>query len=116
MSVPGERSAADMPIQGYPPDDSRDRRGRETLSSGASAREIPSGAAPESEASQMSCEHLICAACAGPVDEGRCPTCRAARSHVHQQGLNSLPPAVIVAIVALAALMLLLISGHFSGL
>ena len=33
----------------------------------------------------MSCEHLICAQCAGPVVEGRCPACRAARQHVHHQ-------------------------------
>ena len=31
----------------------------------------------------MSCEHLICAHCAGPVAEGRCPVCRAARSDLH---------------------------------
>ncbi len=30
----------------------------------------------------MSCEHLICAHCAGPVVEGRCPVCREARAHV----------------------------------
>jgi len=60
----------------------------------------------------MSCEHLVCAACAGPVDEGRCPSCRAARAHLHPHGDTAFPPAVIVAIVAMVALILLLISGH----
>jgi hypothetical protein len=37
-------------------------------------------------ASTVSCEHLICATCAGPVAEGRCATCRAARAEVHGHG------------------------------
>jgi hypothetical protein len=60
----------------------------------------------------MSCEHLICAACAGPVEQARCPVCRAARAQVHHHGFVALPPAAIVAIIALAALALLLISGR----
>jgi hypothetical protein len=60
----------------------------------------------------MSCEHLVCAACAGPVDEGRCPSCRAARAQLHNHGATAFPPAAIVAIVAMVALILLLISGH----
>ena len=38
----------------------------------------------------MSCEHLICAQCAGPVAEGRCPVCRAAKSdlHHHTHGIS----------------------------
>ncbi len=31
----------------------------------------------------MTCEHLVCAVCAGPVVEGRCATCRISRAHVH---------------------------------
>ena len=60
----------------------------------------------------MSCEHLVCAACAGPVDEGRCPSCRAARAQLHNHGTTAFPPAAIVAIVAMVALILLLSSGH----
>jgi len=60
----------------------------------------------------MSCEHLICAACGGPVEQARCPACRAARADVHRHGFTALPPAAIVAIVALIALALLLISNH----
>lgn len=60
----------------------------------------------------MSCEHLVCAACAGPVDEGRCPSCRAARAQMHHQGFTALPPTAIVAVLALVALILLLLAGR----
>jgi hypothetical protein len=51
----------------------------------------------------MSCEHLICARCAGPVAEGRCPVCRAAKSdlHRHHHGVN-FPYAVILLLLAIA--------------
>jgi hypothetical protein len=56
----------------------------------------------------MSCEHLICARCSGPVVEGRCPTCRNARDRVHRHG-PSVPPALILAaLVALLFLALIL--------
>ncbi len=53
----------------------------------------------------MSCEHLICARCAGPVVEARCPACQAARAqtHHHSSGLN-------VPLIA-AILLLLLLAG-----
>jgi hypothetical protein len=50
----------------------------------------------------MSCEHLICAHCSNPVVEGRCPTCREARSELHRHG-SPLPPALVLA--ALVALL-----------
>jgi len=31
----------------------------------------------------MSCEHLVCANCSGPVAEARCPVCRASKAEVH---------------------------------
>jgi C4-type Zn-finger protein len=51
----------------------------------------------------MSCEHLICAQCAGPVSEGRCPVCRAAREdlHRHGHGLN-IPYAVALLLLIIA--------------
>jgi hypothetical protein len=49
----------------------------------------------------MSCEHLICAQCAGPVAEGRCPVCRAARSHVHHPGHHLAVPIVLAALLVL---------------
>jgi hypothetical protein len=54
----------------------------------------------------MSCEHLICAQCAGPVVEGRCPACRAARQHVHQHFSIS-PQLVLAALLALTVVLLL---------
>jgi hypothetical protein len=55
----------------------------------------------------MSCEHLICAQCAGPVVEGRCPACRAARQEVHHHHFNATPQMVIAALLLLTLLMLL---------
>ena len=54
----------------------------------------------------MSCEQLICAQCAGPVVEGRCPACRASRDHVHQHSGAS-PQLIIAAILVLSILLLL---------
>jgi hypothetical protein len=48
----------------------------------------------------MSCEHLVCASCAGPVVEGRCAVCRASRDHVHSSALITLTPQMIAFIVA----------------
>jgi hypothetical protein len=60
----------------------------------------------------MCCEHLVCASCANPVAEGRCPTCRTARAEMH----GSSTPAysyVVAAVLLFAALVLLL--GHTLG-
>ena len=54
----------------------------------------------------MSCEHLICAQCAGPVIEGRCPACRAAREHVHHQHFSISPQLVLAALLALTVVLL----------
>ena len=54
----------------------------------------------------MSCEHLICAQCAGPVIEGRCPACRAARQHVHHH--STVSPQLLIAIILVLAVLLLL--------
>jgi len=54
----------------------------------------------------MSCEHLICAQCAGPVAEARCPACREARAEVHRHvGGYSLP---VITALLLAALLIML--------
>jgi hypothetical protein len=63
-------------------------------------------AARHPEGVPMSCEHLICAQCAGPVVEGRCPACRASRDHVHHNSGAS-PQLIIAAILALAFVLLL---------
>jgi hypothetical protein len=53
----------------------------------------------------MSCEHLICAQCAGPVVEGRCSSCQASRAHLHHRS-----PGLSLPIVAAAILTLLLVT------
>ncbi len=62
----------------------------------------------------MSCEHLICAHCANPVIEGRCPACRAARQHVHHQHFSVSPQLILAAVLALT-LLLLLLGLRFGG-
>jgi hypothetical protein len=62
----------------------------------------------------MSCEHLICAHCAGPVVEGRCPVCRASRAQVHHHGPGSPSPQLLIA-AALILLLGLLIAVHVLG-
>jgi len=56
----------------------------------------------------MSCEHLVCASCAGPVVEGRCTVCRAAREHVHSSALITITPQMIALVVAVLAMIAVL--------
>jgi hypothetical protein len=58
----------------------------------------------------MSCEHLICASCAGPVAEGHCPVCQASRAHVHHSGSGLRIPLILVTLVVL----LLLLAMHLA--
>jgi hypothetical protein len=62
----------------------------------------------------MSCEHLICAHCAGPVAEARCPVCRAAKSdlHHHHSYSGSIPYAIGLLLLALAVLLALQHLAH----
>jgi hypothetical protein len=60
------------------------------------------------EVEAVSCEHLLCAACGGPVVEGRCPACRAARARVHRHNPLGLSPFAL-AVLAMVLLALLLI-------
>ncbi|MDI3421720.1 hypothetical protein [Streptomyces luteolus] len=54
----------------------------------------------------MTFDRLVCANCAAPVSEGRCPVCRANRQRMQQEGpLAGLNP------VALVALLLVLIGA-----
>lgn len=60
----------------------------------------------------MTCDRLVCANCAAPVSEGRCPVCRASRQRLHEEGffggLSGLSPsallALLVALIAVAVL------------
>ncbi|MFJ6700796.1 hypothetical protein ACIQM4_32775 [Streptomyces sp. NPDC091272] len=49
----------------------------------------------------MTYDRLVCASCAGPVAEGRCPTCRASRQRLEQQQnpFSQLSPASLVALL-----------------
>ncbi|MEW1635848.1 hypothetical protein AB0469_17435 [Streptomyces sp. NPDC093801] len=53
----------------------------------------------------MTIDRLVCANCAAPVSQGRCPVCRANRERLQQEGpfggLN--PMALIVLMVVLVA-------------
>jgi hypothetical protein len=60
----------------------------------------------------MSCEHLICANCASPVVEARCPACTAARAHVHHRGGGLTLPLTAAALVALVLVLLVLQLTH----
>jgi hypothetical protein len=50
-------------------------------------------------------DELVCAACAGRVSEGRCPTCRSARDEL----AAGRPPAELFLLGALAAAVLLVL-------
>ncbi|MFK8846958.1 hypothetical protein [Streptomyces sp. Ac-502] len=58
----------------------------------------------------MTYDRLVCANCAAPVSEGRCPVCRASRERLQENGsFGQVTPAAIVALlVALVALAMLL--------
>ncbi|MFH8573822.1 hypothetical protein [Streptomyces sp. NPDC017993] len=60
----------------------------------------------------MTYDRLVCANCAAPVSEGRCPVCRASRERLqHQQGgmFAQLSPVTLVALlIVLIAVGLLL--------
>jgi hypothetical protein len=61
----------------------------------------------------MSCEHLICAQCAGPVAEGRCPVCQAARARMHHHH-HSGPGLTVPLIAALLLVLLLMLALHLA--
>jgi len=55
----------------------------------------------------MTCERLVCAACAGQVVEAGCPVCSAARAD-HHHPAGPLTPSLLLAVLALLAVALLL--------
>ncbi|GGR67960.1 hypothetical protein GCM10010269_03480 [Streptomyces humidus] len=50
----------------------------------------------------MTYDRLVCANCAAPVSEGRCPVCRANRERLQQQEsfLANLNPMALIALLA----------------
>ncbi|WP_322767348.1 hypothetical protein, partial [Frankia sp. Cr1] len=63
------------------------------------------------EVDGMCCEDLICARCAGPVAEGRCASCRAARDSMHQPSIT-ITPQVLIVIVSVLLMLTLLAVRH----
>ncbi|GGV62112.1 MULTISPECIES: hypothetical protein [Streptomyces] len=58
----------------------------------------------------MTYDRLVCANCASPVNEGRCPVCRANRERMQQENfLAGLNPMTLIALltVLIAAVALL---------
>ncbi|NBM20065.1 hypothetical protein [Streptomyces sp. GC420] len=60
----------------------------------------------------MTYDRLVCANCAAPVSEGRCPVCRANRERLQQENpfswLSGLtPPQLIALLVVLVAALVL---------
>ncbi|MFT2019644.1 hypothetical protein ACMA1D_27980 [Streptomyces sp. 796.1] len=52
----------------------------------------------------MTYDRLVCANCASPVSEGRCPVCRARRRTQPEGPLAGLTPAALIALlIALVA-------------
>ncbi|MEU6733741.1 hypothetical protein [Streptomyces physcomitrii] len=50
----------------------------------------------------MTYDRLVCANCAAPVSEGRCPVCRASRARMQQQGpFAGLNPMMLIALLAI---------------
>ncbi|PRH79018.1 hypothetical protein C6N75_11805 [Streptomyces solincola] len=58
----------------------------------------------------MTYDRLVCANCASPVSEGRCPVCRANRERLQQDGPfgGISPAALLVMLVLLVAAVALL--------
>ncbi|MEN3584748.1 hypothetical protein AAH978_11425 [Streptomyces sp. ZYX-F-203] len=59
----------------------------------------------------MTYDRLVCANCAAPVSEGRCPVCRASRERLRQGGLLSgLGPVALAALLAVLVTALALLA------
>ncbi|GGT42860.1 hypothetical protein GCM10010226_19470 [Streptomyces phaeofaciens] len=53
------------------------------------------------EGERMTYDRLVCANCAAPVNEGRCPVCRANRQRLQQENfLGGLNPMALIALLA----------------
>lgn len=64
----------------------------------------------------MTCDRLVCANCAAPVSEGRCPVCRASRERLqHQEGVFAgLTPATLLALLV-ALIAVALVAHNFAA-
>ncbi|KPH97888.1 hypothetical protein OK074_6332 [Actinobacteria bacterium OK074] len=59
----------------------------------------------------MTYDRLVCANCAAPVSEGRCPVCRASRQRLQQDGpFSGLNPTALIALIAVLIAALALVA------
>ena len=70
-----------------------------------------SGSGTAAKEARMTYDRLVCANCAAPVSEGRCPVCRANRERLQQEspfaGLN---PMALIALLAVLIAALALVA------
>lgn len=60
----------------------------------------------------MTYDRLVCANCAAPVSQGRCPVCRANRERLQQEGpfSSGLNPVALVALLVILVAALALVA------
>ncbi|MET7715991.1 hypothetical protein [Streptomyces sp. NPDC005407] len=61
----------------------------------------------------MTYDRLVCANCAAPITEGRCPVCRANRERLQQQGpFGGLSPVALLTLLVVLIAALALLAAH----
>lgn len=61
----------------------------------------------------MTYDRLVCANCAAPVNEGRCPVCRANRERLQQEGpLGGMSPVALLTLVVLLVAAVSLLAAY----
>ncbi|GAA1596934.1 MULTISPECIES: hypothetical protein [Streptomyces] len=61
----------------------------------------------------MTYDRLVCANCAAPVSQGRCPVCRANRERLQQEGpFAGLNPTALIALLVVLVAALALVAQH----
>ncbi|MEV4192898.1 hypothetical protein [Streptomyces toxytricini] len=61
----------------------------------------------------MTYDRLVCANCAAPVSQGRCPVCRANRERLQQEGpFAGLNPMALIALLVVLVAALVLVAQH----
>ncbi|MEU2158951.1 hypothetical protein ABZ532_28765 [Streptomyces sp. NPDC019396] len=63
----------------------------------------------------MTYDRLVCANCAAPVSEGRCPVCRSSRERLQQSTggpLAGMSPVALLALLAVLVAAVALLAAH----
>ncbi|GGR79195.1 hypothetical protein GCM10010252_17360 [Streptomyces aureoverticillatus] len=59
----------------------------------------------------MTYDRLVCANCAAPVNEGRCPVCRASRQRMQHEGpFGGLSPAALIGLLLVLIMAMALVA------